>query len=244
MWDTNTQALLRSLAYVFAPHIWKLCVNDMFSNKLDPEKIKAKNTKQLKKLGIDVIDHLPWIEIKKQRADPDIAKRWITMSALLQLHFNAPREFICNYLKKNELLSEVSDAEQIYIETDYSEINEQLQINLNWSIEAIWALAWVGGFHEKLTFNTGVENSLASFLPDFHELESAEKYIKKFRARKQKVVFVELDRFYRAHWYARNLQLEGKSSNKVNLSIIMERRRALEWVSNSFEVWDEISLDT
>ena len=25
MWDTNTQALLRSLAYVFAPHIWKLC---------------------------------------------------------------------------------------------------------------------------------------------------------------------------------------------------------------------------
>jgi len=53
-----------------------------------------------------------------------------------------------------------------------------------------------------------------------------------------------LDYFYRAHWVARNSNLNGIKDDKVNMSIIMERRKAHEWVCDSSVDWDDISLDT
>ncbi|MEZ9495842.1 DUF4272 domain-containing protein [Vibrio splendidus] len=108
----------------------------------------------------------------------------------------------------------------------------------------MWALAWVGGKHDNLTLNTGVESSLAGMLPNFHEEEPAKNFIDSFSSRKQADIFEKLDMFYRAHWFARNNELSGKDSSLVDLSIIMERRKAFEWVSDNHEQWDDISLST
>ncbi len=70
------------------------------------------------------------------------------------------------------------------------------------------------------------------------------KFIDSFSSRKQVDVFEKLDLFYRAHWFARNNELSGKESSLVDLSIITERRKALEWVSDNHEQWDDISLST
>jgi len=216
----------------------------MFGFKINPEKIKKKNTKLLRKRGIDVVEHLPWIEIAKQRSDVEIARRCIVLASLLQLHFGAPKELIGKYLKDNNLLDSVTPEENKLLEVDLEELEEQEKIDLYWVIEAVWALAWVGEKHDNLTLNTGVESSLAGMLPNFHEEQPAESFITSFCSRKQVDVFEKLDMFYRAHWFARNNELSGKESSLVDLSIIMERRKALEWVSDSHEQWDDISLHT
>ncbi|MEZ5471643.1 MAG: DUF4272 domain-containing protein [Marinicella sp.] len=216
----------------------------MFGNSINPQKIKKQNTKLLKKLGIDVIDHLPWIEPQPLRSAHEIASRCVLLAALLQLNFEAPNDFIAGYIKENGLWEYMTHEEEQILETNYDNLTEQEKINLYWNIETVWALAWVGKKHNVLTFNTGVENSLADMLPNFQQNESAENFINNFSIRKEKEIFIELDKFYRAHWFARNLDLNGKTSPAVNMDFIMERRKALEWVANANEDWDEISLDT
>ncbi|TDR23259.1 DUF4272 domain-containing protein [Marinicella litoralis] len=216
----------------------------MFTSKISPEKVKAKNTKVLKKQGIEVIEHLPYLDLMDFRSPEEVAKRCVILSALLQLHFEAPNAFIREYLEENSLIDELSKEENKRLDLEYNNWQEQEKIDLYWSIEAIWALAWVGKIHDNLTFNTGVEETLASFLPEFQENEPAKKFITGFSLRSKKEIFSMLDRFYRVHWYARNLSLTGKKSQLVDIDIVMERRKALEWACNKEEIWEDISLDT
>jgi hypothetical protein len=216
----------------------------MFGLEINPKKIKEQNTSYLKSIGIEVINHLPYIDLNEFQSDKDIARRCLVMAALLQLNFGAPNEFIENWLNENNLMEYLTPNEQHILGTKFSDLTEQEQTDLYWTIEAIWALSWVGKKHSNLTFNTGVEDTLANMLPSFQNNESGAEFIEKFKSKPKKEIFTMLDRFYRAHWYARNNNLTGKDDPNANIDLIMERRKALEWVCNKNEEWDDISLDT
>lgn len=215
-----------------------------FQKKINPEKVKDRNTKQLRSSGIDVIGHLPYLDNPEFREPDEIARRTLVLSALFQLHLQAPKDIIRNWLEENELITYLTEDELEYLETEYSELPEQTQTDIYWFVEAIWTFAWVGGLHNNLTLNTGVEDSLVTLIPNIAKNETAEKFITDFRLRNQIEIFEMLDKFYRAHWFARNNNLTGKQSNKVDLDIIMERRKALEYTVYKEFNWNEISLDT
>ncbi len=145
-----------------------------------------------------------------------------------------------DYLKANDLLNSLTANEKERLAIDYDDWADQDKINLDWSIEAIWALTWAAGKHSDLTFNTCVEDSLASMFPDLQEEEPALTFIKNFSLLPKKVIFKELDKFYRVHWFTKH----NREDERVNLSIIMERRKALEWVCDTSLDWDDIPLDT
>lgn len=216
----------------------------MFNFGINPKKVKKKNTSLLKGMGIDVIEHLPYIELNEFQNDRDIARRCLVLAALLQLHFGAPNEFIESWLKENNLMEFITPNETHILDTQYSDLTEQEQSDLYWTIEAVWALAWVGRKHNNLTFNTSVEDTLAGMTPSFQDNESGEGFIEGFSSRPAKEIFTKLDQFYRAHWYAKNSDLSGSDSPAADVDLIMERRKALEWVCNKHEEWDLISLDT
>lgn len=215
-----------------------------FQKTIKPKKIKDKNTKLLQSNGIEVIDHLPYLDNPDFRKPEDIARRMMIMNALFQLHLQAPRKIIKKWLKENNLIDYLNEDEFVYLETEYSELPDQIQIDIYWFVEAIWAFAWIGGLHNNLTLNTGVEDSLASLIPNIAKNESAETFVSEFQLRHQVEIFEMLDKFYRAHWYARNNNLIGKNSDKVDLDIIMERRKALEYTVYKEFDWNNISLDT
>ena len=216
----------------------------LFQKKIKPEKIKNKNTKQLRSSGIEVIEHLPYLGNPEFREPEKIARRTMIMNALFQLHLNAPKDIIKKWLEENSLLAYLTKEELGYLETKYSELPEQTQIDIYWFVEAIWTFAWIGGLHSNLTLNTGVEDSLAVLIPNIAKNEPAEKFISDFRLRNQIEIFETLDKFYRAHWFAKNNDLTGEKSDKVDLDIITERRKALEFTVYKEFHWDEISLDT
>lgn len=216
----------------------------LFQKKIKPEIIKKKNTKKLRSSGIEVIEHLPYLDNPNFREPKEIARRTLVLTALFQLHLQAPREVIKKWLDENGLLTSLNADELEYLETEYSELPEQTQTDIYWFVEAIWTFAWIGEFHNNLTLNTGVEDSLASLIPNIVKNEPAKKFISEFKLRNQVEIFEMLDKFYRAHWFARNNNLTGKQSDKVDLDIIMERRKALEYTVYKEFDWNEISLDT
>jgi len=216
----------------------------LFQKKIKPQIIKNRNTKKLRSSGIKVIEHLPYLDNPDFREPKEIARRTLVLTALFQLHLQAPRRVIKKWLDKNGLLTNLNVEELEYLETEYSELPEQTQTDIYWFVKAIWAFAWIGGFHNNLTLNTGVEDSLASLIPNIAKNEPAEKFISEFKLRNQVEIFEMLDKFYRAHWFARNNNLTEKKSDKVDLDIIMERRKALEYTVYKEFDWNEISLDT
>lgn len=216
----------------------------MFSLRFNLNKIKSENTQALRRAGIEVIDSLPALDDADVRSADAVAKRLIAMAALLQLHFKAPVSFIEEYLDENGLLEVLSSHEREVLRVGYDSLNERHRTDLYWTIEAIWALAWAGQKHDVLSLNTCVENKLASMLPNFAKKEAAHDFIASYRLRSKKELFSKLDLLYRAHWYARSRSLQGESNTLVDLDIVIERRKALEWVCNSSLAWDEISLDT
>jgi hypothetical protein len=215
-----------------------------FNKKIRPEKVKIKNTKELRLLGIDVIEHLPFLEDPKFRDSDKIARRMMILMALFQLHLEAPNEIIKNWIDENGLASDLTEEEQNYLETKYIDLSEQSQIDIYWYVEVIWTFAWIGGLHDNLTLNTGVEDSLITLIPNIQNNESATKFISDFQLRNRLEIFEMLDKFYRAHWFSRNSDFKGEKSDIANLDIIMERRKALEFTCFKDFVWDEISLDT
>lgn len=216
----------------------------LFRRKMNPAKIKTVNTRKLHAMGIDVIEHLPMLEEPEFREPEKIARRMMVLLALFQLHLKAPNEIVKQWLEDNGLMGELTENELTYLGTKYSNLSQQSQTDIYWFVEAIWTFAWVGGLHDTLTFNTGVENSLVTLVPNIQHNEPTAKFISDFSLRKQVDIFDMLDKFYRAHWFARNNSLTGKTSDQVDIDIIMERRKALEYVVYKKYEWDDISLDT
>lgn len=215
-----------------------------FKKKIDPSKIKRKITKELQSQGIKVIDHLPHLENPNFKNSKEVAKRMMVLLALFQLHLEAPKEIIANWIASNDLTDCLTDNEIRFLKTDYKHLSKQDQIDIYWYIEAIWALAWVGGFHNTLSLNSAVEDSLSSMLPKIANNDSSKNFISTFKIRSQFEIFEMLDRFYRAHWFVRNNKLIGIKSDKVDMDLIMERRKVLEYVCYKNSDWDTISLDT
>ena len=215
-----------------------------FNQKIKPEEIKSRNTKLLRSNGIEVIEHLPYLDNPSFRESEQIAKRMMVQLAIFQLYLEAPNQIIKKWIEDNGLSDHLTSDEMRYLQSDYQDLPEQDQIDIYWYVEAIWTFAWIGGLHNKLTFNTGVEDSLASMIPKIEKNESAEVFIKKFKLRSRLEIFDMLDKFYRVHWFARNNDLTGKESDKVDLYTILERRKALEYTCYNEYEWDSISLDT
>ena len=110
-----------------------------FKSKLNPEKIKKANTKKLNKQGLKVIDHLPLLDEPSFRSDEAIAKRSLVMMGIIQLMFEAPNDFIREWLTDNDLIDELTEHEKHLLDTSFDKSNEQEQIDLHWTIECLWA---------------------------------------------------------------------------------------------------------
>jgi hypothetical protein len=100
-----------------------LCITEKkiwFQKKIKPEKIKDRNTKQLRSSGIEVIDHLPFLDNPEFREPAEIAGRTLVRTPLFQLHLRATKDIIKKWLEESELITHLTENELEYLETEYS----------------------------------------------------------------------------------------------------------------------------
>lgn len=83
-----------------------------------------------------------------------------------------------------------------------------------------------------------------TIFPDLKKEEDSKTFMLKGEIRTLEEIASACDLAYCLHWSLRQAQHEEKPvPGKAAPHVIIERRRALEWLISS-EPWDEVSLDT
>lgn len=212
---------------------------------MDSGEVKARSERLIRSLGGKTLDWLPWLDRTKPRPSAEVAGRALAMHALLGIYFKAPIPVIAAWIQDNGLEGVLSRRERALLVKSEGDLTEQDRIDLYWYIEALWAFAWAGQLIPDLPINRPVADNLASLLPQIEKGERGDVFKATFSLRSFPDVFQMLDTYFRAHWYARDGQLNGYSTGVFNLDIIMERRKALEWIADrTIEDWDETPQST
>jgi len=212
---------------------------------LEPLEVKAESERIIKALGGGICDWLPWLEQSNPRESTEVADRALVLHAMLQISFGAPVHVIASWIKANRLEGSLSRQDRSTLNKQPSELTEQEMTNISWYIEALWAMVWAGQLIENLSVDQPVGNNLASLLPNLQLNEDAGSFRRRFALRPFEQVYRMLDLYFRAHWYARDGDLNGYSTEPFNLDVIMERRRALEWISDrTISDWEDTPQDT
>jgi hypothetical protein len=211
---------------------------------VNPSRVKRSSEEQLRALGARTCDWLPIIDHTTPRDSKDIAARALVLDGLVQIYFRAPIDFIENWISQNGLEPYLSSSEIELLGKNQEHLPERELVNLHWSIEALWALMWIGGLVSDLPLDKPVRDTLASMLPSVKNQENASPFYENFKRRSYGEIYKMLDLYYRAHWYALDGRLNGYDTSPISLDIVVERRKALEWAIDSSSDWDHIDLST
>jgi hypothetical protein len=212
---------------------------------MDPAEVKARSEGLIRSLGGKTLDWLPWLDRSDPRETAEVAERTLAMHALLGIYFQAPVAVIAKWIQDNGLGHVLSRRERALLGTPEAELTQQDRIDLYWYLEALWAFAWAGQLIPELPIDKPVGDELASLLPDIENGEGGAEFRAAFLLRPFGDIFQMLDVYFRAHWYARDGHLNGYSTGVFNLDIILERRKALEWIADrTIEDWDETPEST
>lgn len=62
------------------------------------------------------------------------------------------------------------------------------------------------------------------------------------RLRSYRSLYEMRDLYYRLHWWVNNARKTNESTCDVDFNIVLQRRKALEWILNPDYEWDTIDL--
>jgi hypothetical protein len=103
---------------------------------------------------------------------------------------------------------------------------------------------WVGGLIDDLPIDRCVEDYMIKLCPNLEKGENNSKFKRKMKIRTEDELYKKLDLYYRAHWYTEDGRINNYPTGEINGDIIMERRKALEWIYNNGFDWDDVELGT
>lgn len=202
----------------------------------------------LKALNIPFIEHLPLLEEDneaKSRTAQEIAERVLILTYLNYVsEVPEEREKVIDFLKNtNSLWGSVSPNEKgLFLKEN---LTDQEYANISWRSEAIWLLLWTIKKVDKLELPTEQVdvNEIVLRLPNF--LSDTTEFIQSATIRPTSEILDISDLTYRLHWAARNADLHDEPiPADLDLSVIMERHYAINWVTYYADDWDEITTDT
>jgi hypothetical protein len=216
----------------------------MAQKNIDPARIKSESEQRILALGGRVCDWLPFRDPSRPRTTEETIGRTLIVNAMLQIYFQAPTTVIADWIEANGSDAGLTSWERTILSQDNDQLADQDRTNLYWYIEALWALAWIGSLIPDLDVIEPVGDHLASLMPNLQRGESASQLRQTMRIRPFPELYRMLDFYDRAHWYARDGQLNGYGTGRFSLDVIMERRRALEWAIDRSADWDDYPQDT
>lgn len=206
--------------------------------------VKARSEQIILRAGGRVNPALPLIGRRKPRSQEELIGRALVMNALINIAFQAPIPVIRDWIAAHELSAHLSASERALLGKSNDDLTEQDNIDLYWSVEALWALMWAGGLIEDLPVVQPVPNTMAWLVPNLQQNEGTSKFSDRMRMRPYRELHEMLDLYYRAHWYARDGSLRRYPTGSFSQDIIMERRKALEWLMDVDVDWDNVPQDT
>src|ERR1700747_1816275 len=92
---------------------------------IDPKAIKAESEAHIQARGGQICDWLPWLDITEMRGSEEICDRALSMNAVIQIAFGAPKSVVQGWLEQNGLLGSLSNRERAILAAPDAALNAQ-----------------------------------------------------------------------------------------------------------------------
>lgn len=220
------------------------------------EIIRQKTINKLLKYGLNLKDvYLPYINFsaKSYRSKEEIARRIVVLYSLKAISIY-PEDMISiiSFLKKNDYVDYMSKEEKKILKQKL--LTNRQEIDFSWYKESLYVLLWYSNIikDDVLRFPNDeiiLEKKYLDLLPPENDYNFFESNL---QIKENKKLFEELYFYYYLHWKVKKNNdltfierlLKSKNKKKINESVVIERRKALEWIADANLDWDDISLDT
>jgi hypothetical protein len=145
-----------------------------------------------------------------------------------------------SWLQSENLTKSLSLSERSFLDNS----PKDQQARFQGYVEALWALAWILEINPSLDFEALCSNDFIHLFPNLKTGESGKAFRDRAALMPLYKIMEKADLAYCLHWGAVNSKVSGKQqSGKVPPHVIVNRRKALDWVIGS-DAWDEVPLDT
>jgi len=204
---------------------------------------KAKSIAAIKELGLPFTDHLPVVEDESSitpRSPEEVAERAIALAISAVKGEANDQQLVDSLITRYSAQQLFTPAELAFI-SNHSPAPQQLT-DFAWQYECVHVLLWSLGHIEKLQ----PPNQVCDVPADTSIIKNLGRQMSSTaHPRSLSEIMDQADYYYRLHWAAIELRVNGKSSNKVNEEIVDERHKALNWLIRYMgQNWDDITTDT
>ena len=142
-------------------------------------------------------------------------------------------------MEKFGVLDQLNSKEQRIVDGTYS---MQDAIDMDWAYEAYWSLCWSLGLVDDISDASGVCDCEMAI--DFiRSVDSTEEFISKCNLRSKEELLDMLDLYYRYNWAINESTANpGANIGNLNPSVVIERRRGLEWIVSDVDDWYDLDM--
>lgn len=216
---------------------------------MEYENIRKKNFELISKLGFESNNDLPILEYSNIRSDTAILHRINILHIFYTIYLRGrkSKDFFWSLINKNKWREFLTHRELQILQS--KKISEQHLIEFSWYKESIFILLWSLGQIDEDPYSCISEIDIS----DYYSLMPPERDYNDFITCKlinEIEIIKMLDFYYCLNWSLKRSNNKKdyfnffKKKNTMLLSLVTERRKALEWIVDSDLNWDDISLDT
>jgi hypothetical protein len=209
-------------------------------HKVDMKRIREASLVMAERLGFLANPALPLLDFPaSSREAPEVVDRILGMHCVAACAFGFSRERAEAWHRQEVQQDALTDAERSFLRTGVGN-RQKFMVQ----IEGMWALAWAIGSVADLDFGQACSSSFVGLLPDLKKEQSALSFRSGAAIRTLEKLASASDLAYCLHWAVRQAELSKRPlPRNIGSHVIIERRRALEWLLGS-EAWDDVPLDT
>ena len=237
----------KTIEYMFASHE---CLKACIETEIQKTR-RTNNIQYLSQNNITANNNLICFlkdEEVKLKGIEEICKRAIACLLTIQIacdinngNYEESLKYFVSLYKKYDVEEFLNSKEKRIIDGSYT---KQDVIDLDWAYEAYWMLCWCLGLVDDIKDASNIcdcEKAI-SFVMDS---DSLKEFKSKCNLRSISQILDMYDLYYRYNWAINNKQVDASTLvGNLNPSIVIERRRALEWIVSDKEDWYDISFNT
>lgn len=201
--------------------------------------VREQSLEVLAKRGLSVPDSLPLLGGEALRPLNEILGRLFCLNAVAAAAYGFDAAKALSWIHHENLEGKLTPPERAFLERGAGDRDA-----LKLQVEGMWALAWAASIVHEMDFWRDCDLKFVTLLPNLKANENTTRVDQQADARSSEQVVVACDLSYCLHWIIRESLIKGEKM-PVGLKpyLIIERRRALEWMLGN-EAWDMVSLDT
>ena len=247
MVNINDEMFSQTVAFMSANHP---CIqnNELPETKIQ-KKRREKNNKFAAKKKITTADRLMtrWNDDSVVLKDlGTICRRAVACFFVIQIacdigknNYQEGLNYFKPMLEKFGLMDQLNSKEQRIVDGTYS---MQDAIDMDWAYEAYWALCWSLGLVKDISDASNVcdcDKAIGFVM----KCNSIEEFAKKCKLRSKEDILDMLDLYFRYNWAINDAKVnQGTSLGALNPSVVIERRRGLEWIVSEEPDWYDLTL--